>query len=275
MLLDPHAIHIYTDGSCYENPGGRSGCAAVVQFPEHLSRADEEIVDFGCAESSNNRMELMACIKAIQWIRENEPWPDVCRAIIVTDSTYVTDNITYRARSWKQNSWRNRHGEPKANDDLWDTLLKTRAKPKIRVDFVWGRGKQSEITKRVDGAAKRAASRGGFDTDRGYRPGGVSRSMVRDRGVAARFDANGQIVVVRPYVKKVMHKGELRISFNIFDESAGTYAGKFFAFAGKSLGAELHLGNGHRVRFGTDPKYPVMLERIEGVMLPKPVRRQT
>ena len=88
MLLDPRAIHVYTDGSCYKNPGGSSGCAAIVHFPDHLGRQDEPIVDFGCAESSNNRMELMACIKALRWVRDNQPWSDVTRVQIVTDSTY-------------------------------------------------------------------------------------------------------------------------------------------------------------------------------------------
>jgi hypothetical protein len=50
-VLDPRAIHIYTNGSCYGNPGGDSGCAAIVHFPEHLNRTEEQIVDFGCEES--------------------------------------------------------------------------------------------------------------------------------------------------------------------------------------------------------------------------------
>jgi hypothetical protein len=69
MAPDPRAIHISTDGSCYKNPGGRSGCAAVVHYPDHLDRGDEQIVDFGCEESSNNRMELLACIRVLKWIR--------------------------------------------------------------------------------------------------------------------------------------------------------------------------------------------------------------
>jgi ribonuclease HI len=60
MQLDPHAIQIYTDGSCYRNPGGASGCAAIVRYPDHINRDDEEILDFGCAESKNNRMDLLA-----------------------------------------------------------------------------------------------------------------------------------------------------------------------------------------------------------------------
>jgi glyoxylate utilization-related uncharacterized protein len=93
-------------------------------------------------------------------------------------------------------------------------------------------------------------------------------------GVAERFPAAGQVLVVRPYVKKMMYKGENRISFNILDEQTKRYAGKFFAFAPPGLSVELHNGNGHRVRFNSDPKYPQFLERIEGVELPRPLRRK-
>jgi hypothetical protein len=93
-------------------------------------------------------------------------------------------------------------------------------------------------------------------------------------GVAERFPAGGQVLVIRPYVKKIMHRGENRISFNTFDELTQTYAGKFFAFAPPQLSAELHRGNGHRVKFNLDPNYPQFVERIEGVDLPKPGRKK-
>jgi len=272
VLLDPRAIQIQTDGSCYRNPGGEAGCAAVVHYPEHLNCEDKQIFDFGCGESSNNRMELMACVKALKWVRENVPWDGVTRVLIVTDSSYVTDNIV-RAAGWKGSGWRNRHGQPMANDDLWDDFLKARAKAGIRIDFVWQPGKKSLIAKKADKAAKAAAQRGGIDVDRGYRPGGVSRSMVRDRSAAQPCPVNGQLAVIRPYVKKIMFKGEHRVSFNTFDEATQTYANKFFAFAAPLLAAELHLGNGHRVRFNCDPHYPQIVERIEAVALPKPPSR--
>lgn len=274
-MLDPRAIHIYTDGSCYKNPGGESGCAAIVYFPEHLNQPDEQILDFGCAESSINRMELMACLEALRWIWSNGPWRDVSRVLIVTDSQYITQNII-RAPGWKKMGWRNVSGEPKFNDDLWDKLLKARAKTAragIRVDFIWQRGKKTPIGKQVDEAAKTAAKRGGIDIDTGYRPGSVTRSMVKG-GVALRFPAANQILAIRPYAKKVMGTKENRISFNIFDEASQTYASKFYAFADVVLSAELHKGNGHRVRFNADPRYPIFLERIEGVQLPKPSARR-
>ncbi len=62
MQLDPRAIQIRTDGSCYRDRRLNSGCAAIVEYPEHLRREPEQIVDFGCAESSINRMELLGCL---------------------------------------------------------------------------------------------------------------------------------------------------------------------------------------------------------------------
>src|SRR5487761_463636 len=106
MVLDPRTIQIEVDGSCYGNPGGQSGCAAVVRYPEHLQRTDEQIVDYGCGESTNQRMELMPCIKSLQWVRQNRPWPDVTRVQIVSDSMYVVGNVV-NAPYWKNNKWRN------------------------------------------------------------------------------------------------------------------------------------------------------------------------
>ena len=274
-MLDPRAVHIYTDGSCYRNPGGDSGCAAIVRFPEHLDLPDEQVVDFGCDESSINRMELMACLKALMWVVESAPWSDVTRVLIIIDSQYITENVM-RAQGWKKMGWRNVHGGWKFNSDLWDKLLKLRAKGArlgTRIDFVWQKGKKTGLGTRGDHAAKAAAQRGGIDVDTGYKPGSVSRSMVKG-GSAERFPAAGQILVVRPYAKKVMHKRDNRISFNVFDEVTQTYAKKYFAFADPMLSAELHRGNGNRVRFNSDPKFPQFLERIETVILPKALRKK-
>jgi hypothetical protein len=73
MVLDPRAVQIRVDGSWYGNLGGQSGCAAIVHYPEHLGLPDELVVDYGCSQSTNQRMELMPCIKALQWVREHQP----------------------------------------------------------------------------------------------------------------------------------------------------------------------------------------------------------
>jgi ribonuclease HI len=180
-----------------------------------LDREDEQIVDFGCDESSNNRMELMACICVLKWIRENVPWDSVTRVQIFTDSQYVKDNLV-RARGWKKNDWRNQHGEPRENADLWNQLMLAHAKTGITVHFEWTLGKKSEVLKRVDKAAKAAATRGGPGVDRGYKPGTIARSMVK--GAATRFQASGQTAVIRPYRKNLLGDGEEKVRFDISSE---------------------------------------------------------
>lgn len=105
-------------------------------------------------------------------------------------------------------------------------------------------------------------------------PGSYTRSMVPGGAAAERFEAAGQIAVIRPYKKKPYRDREEKISFHLFDESTKEYTGKFFAFAAPSLSVELHKGNGHRVRFNSDPSFPQILERIEGVELPKSIRKK-
>lgn len=268
MLPDSRAIHVSTDGSCYKNPGGRSGCAAIVHYPDHLDREDEQIVDFGCEESSNNRMELLACIRVLKWTRENGPWQDVTRVQIFTDSQYVKDNL-FRAREWKKNDWRNQHGEPRENSDLWNQLLAAHAKAGITVHFEWTLGKKTPVLKLVDKAAKAAAKRGGPDTDRGYKPGTIARSMVG--GAASRFVANGQTAVIRPYRKNILAKGEEKVRFDIFCEETQGYEESCYAFASTHVAAELHRQHRYRVRFNDNPKYPQILEIVEEVPLQKPV----
>ena len=72
-----------------------------------------------------------------------------------------------------------------------------------------------------------------------------------------------------------MFKGETRMAFNVFEEATQTYSGKFFVFVEKQLAAELHMGNGHRVQFNSDPNYPQIVTRIEAVSLPKSPRRRS
>lgn len=266
MPLNPYAIRVHVDGSCYKNPGGNSGCAAIVHYPDHLTRQDSQIVDFGCGESNINRMELMACIKALEWVRENRPWDGVECIQIVSDSLYVKDNV-FRARVWKKNEWRNRHDKPMANHDLWKKLISAQHKAGMKVEFVWEPGKTTAIGKTVDKAAKAAAKRGGTDVDRGYKPGRVTRSMLK--GVAQPYPAQSQEDVIRPYVKKLMFKGENRISFETFDESTKTFRAKWYAFATPVMAVDLHCWHGYRVRFNDDLHYPRIVEFLEEVALSK------
>lgn len=267
MTLDPHAIQIYTDGSCFRNPGGPSGCAARAEFPDRFQRDEELIFSLGYVASNNNRMELLACIRSIRWFCESGPWPDVSRLQIVTDSLYVKNGATY-AREWKQRGGTNRYGEPMENCDLWKDLLRSQAQARIRLDFVWMHDKDSPVLRRVHQDAKAAAKRGGTNIDSGYNPGWITRSKVK--GAAARFHATGQFAMIRPYRKKKMKNGEWKIRFDVVSEDGKGYVGSCYAYASPELAlGELHSQNGYRVRFNDDPKHPQIVDLIEKAQLPE------
>src|ERR1017187_10275901 len=114
MADDPHALKLYIDGSCYRNPGGPGAYACVVKLPEAWNRDDEPVFALGFHETTNNRMELAACIRAFEHVIEHGYALRVERVIIITDSLYVFDNFN-RAPGWRSNGWRNSSGRPVEN----------------------------------------------------------------------------------------------------------------------------------------------------------------
>ena len=150
MSFDLRALKIYIDGSCRKNPGGAGGFAAQIEYPFGWDLPDELIEYTGYFETSNNRMELRACVFAHEWILEQGENLSVQHVQIVTDSKYVFDNVP-RAIAWSKNGWRNLHGRPLENVDLWKDLLRVRRKLgfRLRVEVKLVAGKSTPITKVV------------------------------------------------------------------------------------------------------------------------------
>ena len=105
-------VTIYTDGACSGNPGP-GGWGALL----HFNGTEKELCG-GEAETTNNRMELMAPIKALGALKKP------CTVTIITDSKYVKDGITTWIHNWKKNGWRNAKKKPVKNADLWQALEK-------------------------------------------------------------------------------------------------------------------------------------------------------
>ena len=142
MSFDPHALKIYIDGSCFNNPGGNGGFAAIVEYPSDHNRDDERLEEVGFHETTNQRMELRACIWAHEWARENADSLKVERVQIITDSQYVHKFWKY-ADVWRRNGWRKASGAPIENSDLWREFLSVRNKRSVRRDIEWFKGKKS------------------------------------------------------------------------------------------------------------------------------------
>lgn len=120
-------VNIYTDGACRGNPG-KGGYGAILVYGDY-----EKEISGGERETTNNRMELMAAISALELLKEP------CAVTLTSDSKYMIDSITKGwATSWKAKGWKKADKSPALNPDLWERLL---ALLEIhKVDFVWVRG---------------------------------------------------------------------------------------------------------------------------------------
>lgn len=119
-------VEIYTDGACSGNPGP-GGWGALLIYGDH-----EKTLSGGEKETTNNRMEMMAAIKALDALK------NPCHVIIHTDSTYVKQGITEWMVNWKRNNWRTSKRKPVKNVDLWQHL--ETAVGRHEVEWRWVRG---------------------------------------------------------------------------------------------------------------------------------------
>jgi ribonuclease HI len=262
VSFDLRALKIYIDGSCRKNPGGAGGFAARIEYPFGWDLSDELIEYTGYFETSNNRMELRACVFAHEWILEQGENLSVQYVQIVTDSRYVFDNVP-RAIGWSKNGWRNLHGRPLENVDLWKDLLRVRRKLgfRLRVEVKLIAGKSTPITKVVDKDAKAAAALP-TKVDRGFRAGKIGRAK-NNRGKAAKlFPAAGQEITIRVYQSTSIRRGEQKIKFELYSPQAKDFIEKFVAYADAALGNDLHRQHTYLVRLNDVPQYPRILEIV-------------
>jgi len=119
-------VEIFTDGACKGNPGP-GGWGAVIRFG-----GKERELSGGESPSTNNRMEMMAAIEALNALTRP------CRVKLTTDSVYVRDGITRWIHGWLRNGWRTSDRKPVKNAELWQALLEA-AKPH-RVEWHWVKG---------------------------------------------------------------------------------------------------------------------------------------
>lgn len=139
-------VTIYTDGACSGNPGP-GGWGVVLIYDEH-----EKELSGGEAATTNNRMELMAAIEALEALKQT------CEVTIYTDSTYVRKGITEWMPSWEKKGWKNSKGQPVKNQDLW-MRLKTAAVPHS-ITWKWVKGHAGNTyNERVDRLAVEAINR--------------------------------------------------------------------------------------------------------------------
>ena len=141
MADDGKGVTIYTDGACSGNPGP-GGWGAILIHGDHRKE-----MNGGEADTTNNRMELMAAIEALEALK------GPCRVDLYTDSIYVRDGIRSWIDNWKRNGWKTASKKPVKNSDLWQRLDAARDRHDVRWHWVKGHAGHPE-NERADELAR-------------------------------------------------------------------------------------------------------------------------
>lgn len=150
-------LDIYTDGACSGNPG--AGGYGVVM----LYKGARKELSQGYKTTTNNRMEALAVIKALEALKEP------CEVTLYSDSKYVVDSITKGwVYNWKKKNWIKSDKKKALNVDLWERVLPLLEKHKV--EFVWVKGHADNVeNERCDELARMAIAGGNLLEDENYR----------------------------------------------------------------------------------------------------------
>ena len=137
-------VELFTDGACKGNPGP-GGWGAILRMGKH-----EKELSGGEAETTNNRMEMTAVIRALNALIEP------CAVTVHTDSRYVIDGMTKWVEGWKRKGWVNASKQPVRNQDLWHDLIEAVTHHQVEWQWVKGHNGHAE-NERADQLASDAA----------------------------------------------------------------------------------------------------------------------
>jgi ribonuclease HI len=142
-MASTEPVDIFTDGACSGNPGP-GGWGAILRY-----NGVEKELSGGAAETTNNRMEMMAAIAALEALKRP------ARVRLHTDSTYLKDGITKWIHAWKARGWKTASKKPVKNQDLWQRL--EAAIEPHQVEWFWVKGHAGHVeNERADELAREA-----------------------------------------------------------------------------------------------------------------------
>jgi len=145
-MSDAETVELFADGACIGNPGP-GGWGTLLRF-----KGTDKELSGGEAQTTNNRMELMAVIQGLRAL--SRP----CRVAVTTDSQYVQKGITQWIHGWKKRGWKTADKQPVKNIDLWQALDEARHQHKVTWHWVKGHDGHTE-NERVDVLARAEAEK--------------------------------------------------------------------------------------------------------------------
>ena len=149
-------VEIFTDGSCLGNPGP-GGYGVVMRYKQ-----TEKTLAKGYKLTTNNRMEMLAAIVALQTLKES------CKVKLTTDSQYVRQGITQWIHNWKKRDWKTADKKPVKNADLWKLLDQETQRHEI--EWHWVKGHAGHRENELCDELARTAAGNPTEEDTGYQP---------------------------------------------------------------------------------------------------------
>ena len=155
-MAELKSVIIYTDGACIGNPGP-GGYGAVLLF-----NGERKELSGGFRRTTNNRMELLAAVLALEALKEP------CAVTLYSDSQYLVDNYTKGyVHGWRKRGWKRSNKEPALNVDLWERVLQQCERHRVRFQWVKGHAGNTE-NERCDALSMTAATGKNLPTDEIY-----------------------------------------------------------------------------------------------------------
>lgn len=157
VMVTMKEVNIFTDGGALGNPG-KGGYGAILVHGEYRKE-----ISGGFRMTTNNRMEMTACIKALEMLK----YP--CKIKLYSDSKYLVDGVSKGwAKRWQANNWKRNKKDMAENIDLWEKLLTLIDQHEI--EFIWVKGHSGHPeNERCDELVKQAAAGDELPEDEGYR----------------------------------------------------------------------------------------------------------
>jgi ribonuclease HI len=252
------ALNIYTDGSSL--PAPRRGGIGI-RFVT-LNNAGDEVAEnvelSGYAGATNNEMELMACVTALQHAADHDQIHGVERVVIFTDSLYVKENVPRAIFQWPRQKWLSRDSRPIENATIWKDLVRAIKKTPRRVDFEWVKGHSKDPhNKAVDKLAKTSA--------KGHLLSPLKVSTVRRKRTSQKVQ-----------VGSVPMQGQLmaiRVITDTYQRVQKVYKYKYEVLSGEFLGRMdiifatevLRAGHHYEIRANDSTKNPRMVELVREI----------
>lgn len=250
-------LTIYADGSSYSHPRRGGLALRVVTVDVHGDEVVEDVPLVGYESATNNQMELLACVKALEWARDHPRILEFDKVIICTDSRYVTENVARAMFEWSKSRWRNRHSRPVDNAQLWKSLVGLLQKVRRRVEWKWIKGHSfDKHNKAVDKLAKQSA--------KGHLQRPLSVSSARRKFTTRSVETGsvpmrGQLLSIRIITDSYLRPQHIyKYKYEVLGSEDGSTGNVDWIYSTECLRSAHH----YEVIVSRDPAYPQIVEVI-------------